>query len=241
MSLLAAVALATPIFGFSLTPPTAVPLSPAAPLFGTAVLAQLDEAAPAVEAEAATPARTAGTASQQMGEQLRQREELGAVHRAFGIATWASMLATVVLGMIQYHNLYGWFGSLEDTPCVRGDAVFGQDQCWGDPWAHRVAAMTTTTLYSATFVLSFVMPDPLGADEGNGALASNLRMHKALRWVHLGGMIAQMLLGFAVGQNWFGLDRANDFGAQQALATVHQLVGLATFGTLTAAGAIMLF
>ncbi|MCZ7679510.1 MAG: hypothetical protein M5U28_12395 [Sandaracinaceae bacterium] len=161
------------------------------------------------------------------------------MHRAFGIATWASMLVTVVLGAIQYYNLYGFFGSREDTPCVAGGAVFGQDQCWGTPWPHRVAALTTTALYTTNFVLSIAMPDPLGADTGPNA--EDLRIHKVLRWVHFGGMLAQVLLGFAVGQNWFGLDRANDFEAQRALATVHQLVGLTTFGVLTAAGAIMLF
>ncbi len=264
MSLLAAVALATPIFGFSLTPPTVAPLSPrAAPLLGPAIFAQLGAAtgeadaldgpetpAPEADPPAATdapaaaevPGRRAGASdSNLLGQQLRQRQELGAIHRAFGIATWASMLATVVLGVIQYHNLYGWFGSLEDTPCVRGDAVFGQDQCWGTPWVHRIAAVTTTALYATTFTLSFVLPDPLGADQGRGAFAENLRIHKALRWVHLGGMIAQILLGFAVGQNWFGLDRANDFGAMQALATVHQLIGLTTFGAMTAAAAVMVF
>jgi hypothetical protein len=258
MSLLAALALATPIFGFSLTPPNVAPLSPPpSALVGMPVLAQLDEAgeatggvnAPAEDvattSEPSTeerPARRTPSAdSQLLGQQLRQRQELGTIHRAFGIATWASMLATVVLGVIQYHNMYGWFGSLEDTPCVRGDAVFGQDQCWGTPWVHRVAAIATTALYTTTFALSFVLPDPLGADQGNGALAENLRIHKALRWVHLGGMIAQILLGFAVGQNWFGLDRANDFGAMQAIATVHQVIGLTTFGVLTAAGAIMVF
>lgn len=259
MTTLAALALATPLFGFALTPPDLGPLA----LDGVPVFAQLDDAAPgdagdpageapapprAEEATAparpwsgeATPAREPTTPDPaQLAAALRQRQDIATVHRAFGIATWGAMLVTVVLGAIQYHNLYGFFGSREDTPCVAGGAVFGQDQCWGTPWPHRVAALTTTALYTTNFVLSIAMPDPLGADTGPNA--EDLRIHKALRWVHFGGMIAQVLLGFAVGQNWFGLDRANDFEAQRALATVHQLVGLTTFGVLTAAGAIMLF
>lgn len=184
-------------------------------------------------------APAAATDFRRVGEELRQRQAMGAIHRGFGIATWASMLVTVGLGFIQYYNQYGLFGSLEDTPCVRGDAIFGQEQCWGAPWPHRIAAITTTALYATTFALSFVMPDPLGADQGEAG--ADLALHKALRWVHLGGMIAQMLFGFAVGQNWFGLERANDFGAMQALATVHQLIGLGTFGALTAAAAVMIF
>lgn len=288
MPSLAVLALATPIFGFALTPPSAAPLAMPGGL-SVAPFAQVDEAVPdgetpeatqpeaapdateaatpdaaettatdaaadmaepAAEAPAQAPSPEEAAASTQahgendlanVGEQLRQRQEIASVHRAFGIATWASMLVTEVLGLIQYNNLYGWFGSLEDTPCVQGTAVFGQDQCWGAPWPHLIAAMTTTALYATTFALSFAMPDPLGADEGDSAFANKLRIHETLRWIHLGGMIAQVLLGFAMGGNWFGLERANDFGAMQALATVHEIIGLGTFGVLTAAGAIMLF
>lgn len=252
-SMLAALALATPLFGFSLTPPDTAALTPSVGgMWGTPFFAQLDGASDTIgasEAEGdatdepsddeATEAGPSAPSGEALAAALRQRQEIATVHRAFGIATWASMLVTVALGFIQYYNLYGFFGGRDDTPCVNGDAVFGQDQCWGAPWPHRIAALTTTALYATTFVLSFVMPDPLGASEGPNA--GDLRVHEALRWVHLGGMIAQVLLGFAVGQNWFGIDRANDFGAMQAIATVHQVIGLATFGVLTAAGAIMIF
>lgn len=249
MSLLSALfVLATPFFGFALTPPSPSALS-------LPTLAQLDETVD-VSAGAAeiAPAEEAGEDEAEDGEaapardeaelgelaaQIRQRQELGIIHCAFGIATWASMLVTVGLGFIQYYNLYGFFGSQADNPCVNGNAIFGQDQCYGDPWPHRIAAIATTALYSTSFVLSFVLPDPLGASEGPAG--ADLELHKTLRWVHLGGMIAQVLLGFMVGQNWFGLDRANHFDELQAIATVHQVVGLTTFGVLTAAGAIMIF
>jgi len=264
MSTLAVLALATPVFGFSLTPPAGAGLhAPPASLLRMPVLAQVDDAAPedeeadaeeaeeadaeeaeAEEAEAPTPEETAEQAPSDMDDyasQLRMRADIIPVHRAFGIATWISMLATVTLGMFQYYNLYGFFGSREDSGCVQGDAIFGQDQCWGQPWVHRTAWITTTALYSTTFILSLVMPDPDNLSEGDSAFAENLRTHKILRWVHLGGMVAQLFLGLAISQNWFGLDRANDFEAQQALATVHQVVGLGTFGVLTAAGLLMLF
>ncbi len=249
MSFLSALfVLATPFFGLSLTPPSPSALS-------LPVLAQVDEAAeasadaaevPSAEdaaedaggSEEAAPARDDAELGT-LAAQIRQRQELGVIHRAFGIATWASMLVTVGLGFIQYYNLYGFFGSQADNPCVNGNAIFGQDQCYGEPWPHRIGAIATTALYATTFALSFVLPDPLGASEG--AAGADLELHKTLRWVHLGGMIAQVLLGFMVGQNWFGLDRANHFDALQAIATVHQVVGLTTFGVLTAAGAIMIF
>jgi hypothetical protein len=252
--------LATPIFGFALTPPD---LAPPAGLFQLPFFAQVadagtsaeeteeqatetsdaeeqeEEAAPEQHAPAQPRARESSDHAQ-LGAQIRARDEIAAIHRAFGIATWGSMLVTVVLGLIQYNNLYGWFGSLEDTPCVRGHAVFGQEQCWGFPYPHAIAASLTGALYATTFILSFVMPDPLDADQGNSQHAQNLRIHETLRWFHLGGMLAQIVLGAIVGLAP-GLDRANDFGALQALATVHEVIGLATFGVLTAAGALMLF
>lgn len=201
-------------------------------------------AMPEQAAEAAQP-DDQSEPSNDMGDfaaQLRQRQELGAVHRAFGIATWGAMLITEVLGLIQFNNLYGFFAAdAADTPCVQGNAVFGQDQCWGAPYPHMVAALTTTALYATTFTLSFLLPDPAGASEGDGAFAQNLRIHQALRWVHLAGMVLQVVFGFASAQNWFGIDRANDYDAQLALASVHQAIGLTTFGVLTAAGALMLF
>jgi len=262
MSTLAVLALATPVFGFALTPPEGAGLhAPPASLLQMPVLMQVDDAVPeeeeadaeaAEEAEPAdeedsvapSPEETADQAPTDMDEyasQLRMRADIIPVHRAFGIATWISMLATVTLGMFQYYNLYGFFGSREDSGCVSGNAIFGQDQCWGQPWVHRTSWITTTALYSTTFILSFVMPDPDNLSEGDSAFASNLRLHKTLRWVHLGGMVAQLFLGLAISQNWFGIDRANDFAAQQALATVHQVIGLGTFGVLTAAGLLMLF
>jgi hypothetical protein len=86
------------------------------------------------------------------------------------------------------------------------------------------------------------MPDPDDLDEGKGEFAETLRMHKFLRWVHLGGMIAQVVLGVIVANSeLIGLDRANDYGTLQALATVHMASGLVTWGALTWAGALMTF
>lgn len=210
------------------------------------VVASPAEAAASVE----TPTESEGEGETESGgaddmqayaEQLRQRRELGDIHRAFGIATWGSMLVTVVLGAIQFHNLYGGLGGREDTPCVQGNAVFGQSQCWGVPYPHLVSAMATTAFYGTTFVLSLTLPDPDNLSEGDNTLAANLRAHKALRWVHLAGMAAQLFLGFANTMHWFGLDRANDFDAQRVLASIHQGVGWVTFGALSAAAALMIF
>ncbi|MCA9600564.1 MAG: hypothetical protein KC417_00990, partial [Myxococcales bacterium] len=154
---------------------------------------------------------------------------------------YAAMGLSLVLGTIQYYNLYGFFADQGSNPCVKGTAVFGQGQCTGFPLLHAGAGFLTAGLYTATFAVSLAMPDPDDASEGDSEYAKTLRMHKTLRWVHFGGMVAQMLLGIVIANaETFGMDRANDYGTLQALATVHLGVGLATFGAMTWAMVLML-
>lgn len=247
MPSLAALLLITPVFGFALQPPLLVDDAT------DAVTDAVTDAAPSAEEEtidvspegvaraaAVQEAAEEAEADRRYTEEVRQRRELSEIHRALGITTWVSMTATVILGFIQYYNLYGIGAGQDDNPCATGHAVFGQDQCYGAPWPHRISAITTTALYATTFTLSLVMPDPNHASEGPGHHADIVRAHEALRWVHLIGMVAQIGLGIVQGSGAFG-DRANDYGTLQAVASVHQYLGWVTWGALTAAGAIMIF
>jgi hypothetical protein len=171
--------------------------------------------------------------------QTKERNSLIKVHRPLGIATWVAMTAAVTLGTIQYYNLYGFFDDIGSNPCVTGDAIFGQEQCSGTPWPHLIAAGVTTGLYTATFTVSLMMPDPDDLSSGKGEFASTLRLHKLLRWVHFSGMVAQALLGIFIANDF--LDRANDYETLQILATAHLASGFITYGALTWAGALMTF
>jgi hypothetical protein len=183
----------------------------------------------------------ASPSSDDIANALKRRAKIANVHKWMGISTWISMTATVLFGIIQYRNLYGFFAGRDDNPCTLGNAFPNQDACSGRPWYHTVSAGMTSVLYFTTFGLSFAMPDPIGLDQGSSKAARNLRKHKRLRWAHLGGMGAQILLGILSGSSHrIGLDRANDYGGQQALATTHLLIGAATYVTLTWSGAIML-
>lgn len=227
MSTLTALIIATPIFGFSLQVPA---LAPTADL--SAQVAASAEASASAEADA----------EDTYVAEMRQRNDIAAVHRTLGVATWGAMTAAVVLGTIQYYNLYGFFAGQGDNPCVEGTAIFGQGQCSGTPWPHLLSAGVTTALYATTHALSQLMPDPDNLSEGKGEFASTLRMHKLLRWIHLGGMVAQAVLGIIIANpGLVGMDRTNDYGTLQGLATVHWGVGLVTYGALTWAGTLMLF
>lgn len=183
-----------------------------------------------------------GGAEDDYAAQMRTRQSLAGVHRVLGISTWVAMTATVIGGFIQYYNLYGVFADRASTPCVEGTAVLGQGQCSGTPVLHAVGAGVTTLLYAATFSLALLMPDPDNLADGPGAFASTLRMHKLLRWIHFGGMVLQGILGVVVANGpVFGIDRANNYGTLQTLATVHLASGVVTLAALTWAGALMTF
>lgn len=252
MTGLAVLLLAAPSLGLSLQPPTLTPLIDLTVQVVPALSAtQLDEDGSGPGAGSEGEADEAGEGGEDGADaadtaeqddyvaQTKERNSLIKIHRPLGIATWVAMTAAITLGTIQYYNLYGFFDDIGSNPCVTGDAIFGQEQCSGTPWPHLISAGLTTGLYAATFTVSLMMPDPDDLSSGKGEFASTLRMHKLLRWVHFGGMVAQAVLGIIIANDV--LDRANDYDTLQILATAHLASGFITYGALTWAGALMTF
>jgi len=238
---LAALLLATPVFGLQLQAPTLMP----GPWFSPEVvtvdatlplpeLLQVDAADGEGETDTADADRAYAAA-------VRQRMETGQIHRALGIATWFPMTFTVIMGMIQYYNLYGFGAGQNDNPCATGSAVIGQDQCWGTPWPHLIGAAATTAMYSVTlsFSIGLLLNDPNEVLTGRGTFSDRMRAHAVLAIVHLAGMLAQTVIGIGLANNWFG-DRANDYSTMQTVAGIHQAIGWTTWGAYTAAGLLML-
>jgi hypothetical protein len=166
---------------------------------------------------------------QRLGDQLRARNEIANIHRAFGIATWAAMAVTAVLGFIAFADEYGFHGREADTACANRTAVFN-DFCGPGvfPLPHAIAGITTTALHATTATLSFFMPAPVEA-------SNDVEIHKVLRWFHLGSLVSTLLFGFITA------NIQADFGTRQALAAVHEGLAITTFGLLTTAAAIVVF
>ncbi|MDB4977808.1 MAG: hypothetical protein JWN48_6149 [Myxococcaceae bacterium] len=269
MGTLTALVLATPIFGLSLTPPSLPSMLPtsAAPIAqfesgfdeeegveaeADSGKAQLrlkrdavrdsDDAAESDEADEAQAKQPAGPVLDKATykSQLKKRAKLTLIHRTLGITTWALTGIAVISGTIQWRNMYR--GSIATNPCVTGDAWLGQKQCYGNPWFHELTAFGAGAAYFSTLSLALAMPDPDNASQGDSAYAKNLRTHKLLRWVHLSGMVAQIILGVVIANPRLngGLDRANDYGTLKALSIAHLGIGYVTFGALSWAGTIML-
>jgi hypothetical protein len=227
MPSLAALVLATPLFGMSLQLDTAALRTPVmtvdpGALFAVEVKTELQEPTTA--------------------DLVRKRNRLKKPHKIMGITTWALTTLSVASGFVQYYNQYGWFQSQSTNPCVSGTAWPSQEQCSGAPIGHLTLSVVTSAAFFATWGISLAMPDPLGLDEGDGKYAKKLRAHKALRWVTFAGFLAQIGLGvIAANGEWFGIDRANNYNALRAIATAHLSVGVVTWGALTAQGALMVF
>jgi len=232
MGSLTALLLATPIFGFTLHAPTLEAS------FDVAAKTTVELRAAALTEAVVDSAGSAADPQAEYKALIKRRNSIASIHRTFGIATWASMTLTVAAGAIAYYNLYGFGADIGSNPCVTGDAILGCDSM---RTVKNSLAVVTTALYATTFTLSLMMPDPDHLSEGKGKFASTLRLHKTLRWVHFGGMVAQALIGIVIANNLLGLDRANDYGTLQALATAHMGVGLVTWGAMTWAGALMVF
>jgi hypothetical protein len=252
MGPLTALLLATPIFGFALAPPDVAAISPAAAAateisapFSLEASAELEASVDSEGgAEANAESSSAGPKTDQAAYvvQLRKRAKIAKVHRTLGIVTWASMLVTVATGTVQYRNLYGapFVTGLADTPCVKGNAWPNQEQCYGSPLPHAIPGFVTAGFYFTTLGLAMAMPDPDHASVGTSKYAKNVRTHKALRWVHLTGMVTQIVLGIIMANPRLGLDRSNDYDTLKILSGVHLASGYITLGALTWAGTIML-
>jgi hypothetical protein len=155
------------------------------------------------------------------------REELKKHHFWLGITTWASFAATTVLGTMRYANVVG-FG---EPLCAQGNTpILGREWGCGDGLKvqHLVSGGFTTASYAATRTLAALMPDSEYVDY------PKLRLHRALSWVHLAGMIATPLLGIATAAT-------DDPSTRDTLATVHLGVAYGTLAAISTAGALMAF
>jgi hypothetical protein len=166
-------------------------------------------------------------AEKSSAERAAKRSELAIYHRSMGITTWISLAATTTIGTIRYANVIGFGQPL----CAEGGSpIFGRTWGCGDGLRiqHLVSAGFTTGSYITTRTLAALMPDT-GYEP-----STRLELHRALSWVHLAGMVAMPILGFAT-------SATEDPETREQLATAHLIVGYATFATVSTAAALMTF
>jgi hypothetical protein len=155
------------------------------------------------------------------------RDELKKHHFWLGLTTWASFAATTAIGTMRYANVVG-FG---EPLCAPGNTpIFGREWGCGDGlrYQHAISAAFTSVSYAATRTVAALMPGAEYVDY------PKLRLHRALSWVHLAGMIATPILGIVT-------STVDDADTRDALATVHLGVAYGTLATISTAGALMAF
>jgi hypothetical protein len=152
----------------------------------------------------------------ELSRQSHTRRWMLKTHQALGITTWASMLATVIVGQLHYNQIYGGGGG---------------DLKWRTP--HRALVISTSVLFAATASFSILAPTPhkkpLRLDTG---LVHRIAVIGATL-----GMVTQGVLGWITARQ----AEAGNPHNLRGMALTHQIVGYTTLGFLTVAGTVWLF
>lgn len=152
------------------------PLTPAQLGLPGARLALSGEGAPAPDGEAA-PAPPG-----------RRTETLRRWERVLKWSTAGALVVTTTLGTLAAINQPTAFG---DGRCQTGHPVLGTYGCdRGLSTLHGTSGVLSATLYTADGVLALAIPGPIG----NVSDAAR-PWHRALTYVHLGGIVLQPILG----------------------------------------------
>lgn len=213
MGPLVALALATPVWGFALTPPMLT-----APSILPDQVAQLG-GMESIEAE--VEARV-------LEAQRAEAFDATVMDWTVGlqVATTAALAVTGTLGFIQFSDEYGFHERWTQTACATGEAVL--DDCGEEtPWEHALAAGTSALLLTGTIVASaMVNYDTAVLRDGDW------RVYEVTRWIALGLTGLQALGGFllanAVDFGW--ADPQEDFQTLQGFAGAHLALGVTALG-----------
>ncbi len=221
-TLLATLALSTPVWGFALQPPS------------LAVPSLLPETLAQVESVEAADAERPPTVS----DRWLESHTTAMVNwtRALQLSATAATAAAGGVGFIQFGDEYGFNGSYEQTACANGTGVFnfcGEET----PWAHALAAGTAASLLISAYAVSHAVPGDIAARRDG-----DWRTFETLRNVGLALALLQGVAGFFLANSTrFGwLDAQEDFDTMQALALGHMGLGLGVLG-VSVANTILIF
>jgi hypothetical protein len=201
-----AVALATPIWGFSLAPPAALFTAP-----------------PVRLGELSFAATRSSVASLDAGHDGHDATMMDWT-RALELTSTVAMAITTAFGFVQFADEYGFHDAYTQTPCATGQALL--DDCGqSTSIPHLASALTTAALGASALVVSTQVDfDQAWRIDGDWA------EYDLVRWLGVGMLVVQAvygaLLANAVRFGW--ADAQHDFPTLQGLAAGHLLWGMAT-------------
>ncbi|HSN15655.1 MAG TPA: hypothetical protein VLT61_13565 [Anaeromyxobacteraceae bacterium] len=147
-------------------------------------------------------------------ELVQRRRTLLSVHQAAGLATWGLLATTVVVGQLNYDDLYG------------RDAAYTQKY----RETHAALAGATTATFAFTGILALAAPEPYP----KRVRLDTATVHKVSMGLTTLGLVGQIALGY------LAHDSPN-FMDQRRLAQAHQALGYATLGTMTIGAVTLVF
>lgn len=170
----------------------------------------------------AEPTAQAGPLAQAGVQDLGTQND---ARRGVKVATIGALGATAGLGLVLALNKPTWFG---EGRCEEGHPVLGDYGCNELSLLHGMGAITSLVGYTASMTLDATTPRPPPKEPA---------LHRALTYVHVGGLVAAPLLGL-VGSypTVFGLRDSEEL--KRGLRTVHMTTAVLSFAAFTASVAL---
>lgn len=147
-------------------------------------------------------------------ELVQRRRTLLSVHQAVGLATWGLLATTVVVGQLNYNDLYG------------RNAAYTQRY----RETHVALAGATTASFAFTGILALAAPEPYP----KRVRLDTATVHKVSMGLTALGFVGQIALGYLT-------HNSPNFVDQRRLAQTHQALGYATLGTMTIGAVTLVF
>ena len=183
--------------------------------FPAASAAQPGEAKPPpdLDFDLLPPAPAAAALDLALDREVKKRRRMLSAHQGLGIATWAAMAGTVVVGQLDFDDRF------------RGGGDTGRYHGW-----HKGLAYGTAALFATTATLALLAPEPYAKK----TRLDTATVHKVSMTVAAAGLVAQIALGVWA-RSLEGELRERD------VAAAHQVVGYATLGAMTAGAVVLVF
>lgn len=159
------------------------------------------------------PPAAAAPSDPALDRAVARRRTMLTLHQGLGIATWSALVATSVVGQLDFDDRF------------RGGGDTGR---WHG--AHRALALSTSALFLGTGLLALLAPEPYAKK----ARLDTATLHKISMAIAAVGMATQIVLGLSA-RSAAGSLRERD------LATAHQITGYATLGAMTVGAVVLLF
>jgi hypothetical protein len=149
---------------------------------------------------------------------ITTRRTMLQAHQAMGLTTLSLMAATVVLGQLNYNDMYTRAGA------HRGNLAL----------SHRILAYTTSGAFVATASLSLFAPVPY---EKRAPGLDTATIHRTSVALASAGMVTQLVLGFVTARQ---ADAGNGHRLEGYIKA-HQIIGYTTLACLTTAAVVWVF